>query len=124
MLSKYTTMFRNMVETDLFNPKYLSKFAAVEEVRFWQNDQDPSSINVTPVYLNANGTLTNSETAATTDVLVGAIIDDEAVMACPKVESLDVTPMNARGRYWNMWWNNQYRYWNDFTENGIVFLLD
>ena len=124
MLSKYSTLFRNMVETDLFNPQYLSKFAAVEEVRFWQNDQDPSSIDVTPVYLNANGSLTNSETAATTSVLVGAIIDDEAVMACPKVESLDVTPMNARGRYWNLWWNNQYRYWNDFTENGIVFLLD
>lgn len=123
MLSKYTTLFRNMVETDLFNPEYLNKFSAVEEVRFWQNDQDPSAISVNPVYLNTSGELVNG-TAATTDVLVGAIIDEEAVLACPKIETLDVTPMNARGRYWNLWWNNQYRYWNDFTENGIIFLLD
>lgn len=124
MLSKYTKMFKNMAETEMFNPEYLSKFEDVEEIRFWQNDQSPSSISVKPVYLQADGTLAESDTAVTTDVLVGVLFDEEAVMVCPKEESVDPTPYNARGRYVNIWWNTQYRYWNDFSENGIVLLLD
>ena len=38
--------------------------------------------------------------------------------------SVDVTPYNAAGKYWNTFFHFTERYWNDFTENGIVLLLD
>ena len=34
------------------------------------------------------------------------------------------TPFNARGGYSNVWYHFTGRYFNDFTENGIVLLLD
>ena len=52
------------------------------------------------------------------------IFDEEAVGVTMINNSLTATPINARGLYTNLWWNSTYRWWNDFTENGIVLLLD
>ena len=52
------------------------------------------------------------------------IFDREAIGISTFGEEMSATPYNARGRYTNLWWNFTDRYWNDFTENGVVLLLD
>ena len=33
-----------------------------------------------------------------------------------------MTPFNARGKYWNIWWNWICRWYNDLTENCVVLI--
>ena len=97
-------------------------------VNYWQNIADPLSISVYESYLAADGTIhvneASSATPTKTDVLFGVIFDEEAVGVTTKDDTLLATPVNARGKYTNLWWSANYRWWNDFTENGVVLLLD
>lgn len=34
------------------------------------------------------------------------------------------TPFNARGGFSVNWWHWTDRYWNDFTENAVVLILN
>ena len=104
--------------------------ADFETVNYWQDIDNPTSIKVYESYLKPDGTIaTNSkketgDAPTTTDKLFGVIFDEEAVGVTMINNSLTATPINARGLYTNLWWNSTYRWWNDFTENGVVLLLD
>lgn len=117
------------VLANTYHDKYL-KMADFETVNYWQDIDNPTSIKVYESYLKPDGTIaTNSkketgDAPTTTDKLFGVIFDEEAVGVTMINNSLTATPINARGLYTNLWWNSTYRWWNDFTENGIVLLLD
>lgn len=115
------------VLADVFHDNYL-QYADVEMVNYWQNIADPLSISVYESYLAADGTIHVNEASGAsptkTDVLFGVIFDEEAVGVTTKDDTLLATPVNARGKYTNLWWSANYRWWNDFTENGVVLLLD
>jgi hypothetical protein len=53
------------------------------------------------------------------------VMFDEAALGYTLVNQWSApTPFNARGGYSNIFWHETARYWNDFTENGVIFLLD
>ena len=62
-------------------------------------------------------------TTATDDV-VGVLFDDDAIGITQMNQWQASTPMNARGGYSNYFWHETSRYWNDFTENVVVLMLD
>lgn len=39
-------------------------------------------------------------------------------------QTMDVTPYNARGKYWNNWLNVELRYLNNYAANSVVFTLE
>jgi hypothetical protein len=53
----------------------------------------------------------------------GVIFDEEAAGFTQVNEWSASTPFNARGGYSNIFWHFTHRYWNDFTENHVVLLL-
>ena len=109
---------------DTYNYKFL-EFADVEAVNYWQAIDDPDEINITPVYLDsATGGLIEAQNAINQTAVMGVIFDDEALGFTTMNEFSGITPMNVRGEYWNQYFNYVLRYWNDFTEKGIVLLLD
>ena len=55
---------------------------------------------------------------------MGVIFDEEAIGITVMNEFAGVTPLNPRGEYANYFYNYVIRYFNDFTEKGIVLLLD
>lgn len=112
-----------MALADIYHDNYL-RLADNETVNFWQNIDEPDSISITPSYLSPGGTITTASANVEQANVFGVIFDREAIGISTFGEELSVTPYNSRGRYWNMWWNFTDRYWNDFTENGIVLLLD
>lgn len=113
-----------MVLANTFHDKYLS-MAERETVNFWQNPRTPASILVKPTYLNAaDGTLLTAPAAVPVDAIFGILFDNEAMGYTVVNQRQYATPFNARGEYHNIFWHFTERYWNDFTENGIIFLLD
>lgn len=110
------------VLADTYNYKFI-EYADVEAVGFWQSIENRDQINIKPTWLQSDGTLTTGN-AVTQSNIMGVIFDDEALGYTTFNEFSGVTPMNVRGEYWNQYFNYVIRYWNDFTEKGLVLLLD
>lgn len=123
LFNDFMSQARTMVLSDLFQRDSM-KMVDYEGVNFWQAIDSPDSIDVTPVYTNAeDGTLVTGEEQKINKVL-GVIFDEEAIGFIPKNQAMGATPHNVAGRYTNLWWHWDECYYNDFTENGIVLLLD
>ena len=111
------------VLADTYNYKFL-ELADVEAVNYWQAIDTPDEIDILPTYLKTDGTLKVASASVNQTGVMGVIFDDEAIGYTLMNEFTGVTPMNVRGEYWNQYFNYIIRYWNDFTEKGIVLLLD
>ena len=109
---------------ELFNEQYL-KMENYEGVMFWQNENDPSAIKVTPAIPDTTG-LTGVQTAGDTvtlDYVVGMLYDVDALMVDYQLENSAVTPLEARKHYRNMWWSFAKNAICDFTENAIIYIM-
>jgi len=110
------------VLAETYNYKFL-EFADVEAVNYWQAIQNPDQVSITPTVLKADGSL-DTGSAVTKSNVMGVIFDEEAIGITVMNEFAGVTPLNPRGEYANYFYNYVIRYFNDFTEKGIVLLLD
>ena len=111
------------VLSDVYNDEFL-RFADHESVNFWQSFNSPDRIVVTPNYIDNTGAVVNSETETDQSNIMGIIFDREAMGLTEIFESMDNSPYNARGKYYNVFYHWNVRFWNDLTENAAVLLLD
>lgn len=122
----YTPEMNNVESTifsSVFNEQYL-KMMDYEGVNFWQSIQTPMGINVQARYMLPSGVITPDSTGTATSNIFGVLMDEEAAGITTYGTRTATTPYNARGEYTNVWFHFNDRYWNDFTENAVVFLLD
>lgn len=122
----YTPEMNNVESTifsSVFNEQYL-KMMDYEGVNFWQSIQTPMGINVKARYINTSGIVASDDVGTATSNIFGVLMDEEAAGITTYGARTATTPYNARGEYTNVWWHFNDRYWNDFTENAVVFLLD
>lgn len=110
------------VYSTVFNPDFL-KLVDFERVNFWQSALEPSSINNKPVMLKIDGTLLSPTNAVSISNVFGVLFDEEAAGYTTVNEWSQPSPFNARGGYYNQFWHFTDRYWNDFTENAVIFYL-
>lgn len=111
------------VLADTYHDNYI-RYAADETVNFWQSIDNRTQIQVQPSYLGTDGGIIEATEAVTVDNIFGVIIDEEAAGYTILREWMAPTPFNSRGGYHNLWWHFDRRYINDFTENGVILLLD
>lgn len=112
------------VLADTFN-ETMASIGDVEGVNFWQALNTPAKINVKPVYLNAtDGTLVTNANAVEQDNIIGVIFDREALGVTIMDEYESVTPYESSGEFWNYWFTFLQRWFNDFSESGLVLILD
>lgn len=122
----YTPEMNNVessVFSSVFNEQYL-KMMDYEGVNFWQSIQTPMGINVQARYMLPTGVITSDTEGTETSNIFGVLMDEETAGITTYGARTATTPYNARGEYMNVWWHFNDRYWNDFTENAVVFLLD
>lgn len=111
------------VYSTVFNPDFL-KLVDFERVNFWQSALDPSTINNKPVMLKKDGTLSSGVEVVTISNVFGVLFDEEAAGYTTVNEWSQPSPFNASGGYYNQFWHFTDRYWNDFTENAVIFYLE
>ena len=95
-----------------------------EGVNFWQSITSPYQINVTPSVLDVTTGNVKKGAAVNKDHVLGVIFDREAAGMTTADKWVSTTPMNSKGGYTNTFWHFTDKYWNDFTENVVVFVID
>lgn len=110
------------VLADTFHYDFI-EYADVEAVNYWQSIETPMSIDVTPNYLDADGSIKTGTEQNITN-LVGVIFDREALGYTVMNEWSATTPLNASGGYWNTFYHFLMKWWVDYSEKGIILLLD
>lgn len=110
------------VFSSIFNPDFL-KTVDFESVNFWQSALSPSSVNCKPSMLKKDGVISAGIGITISNVL-GVLFDEEAAGYTTVNEWSQPSPFNARGGYYNQFWHFTDRYWNDFTENAVVFYIE
>lgn len=122
LYAKAMDQFDAMVKANSFHDNYL-KYTDYEGVNFWQSIKTPDSISLKPVYTSTTGTATTGEAVEQAGIF-GVIFDEEALGYSQIRASSDITPKNAKGRYWNIFDHVNFRAIMDMSEKGVVMLLD
>ena len=109
------------VLADTFNSGML-QYRDMELLPYWQTPDERETVKVTPVITNTAGTAQMSTNVGLANI-VGVLFDDDAIGYTPIDSQVLATPVNARSRYVNFWYHYGWRWYNDFTENAVLFLL-
>lgn len=122
MYSPFIESVKSQVATVNFNDSYFN-LPNYETVNFWQSIETPDTIKSDPCYLKNDGKIDKGSTTTTAHV-IGVMMDRDAAGYSVCDEWVGVSPMDAKGGYTNVFYNFRIKYWNDFTENAIVYVLD
>lgn len=111
------------VLSSVFNKEELN-IPEFERLNFWQSISSPEKINFKPNYMTTAGQIIQPAEALTKNNVFAILMDEEAAGVTNVNEWSASSPFNASGGYSNMFWHFTDRYWNDFTENCVVFALE
>lgn len=102
------------INSKAFNMEQVAIDIPFKTVPFWQSLNTPSEINVKP---------TSGGDAVKESLVMGILYDREAMGTFKKKYKSLTSPVNAAGQYYNVFYHMITMYYNDLTENAVVFLL-
>ena len=117
-LVDFQTALETQVQWAAFHDKYVQKKNGIE-VPYWQSAQSPFNIDL---LIEEEGE--EEPQSVTLSNIVAFIHDRDALGTYRKEVDVATTPLNARGLYTNQFWHMNDLYFNDVTENGIIFTLN
>ena len=94
-----------------------------ESVNFWQSINSPTSINVN-VKPMTTALQEGTATAAALNNVFGLLMDRDALAVSYMNDNTGNSPFNQRGRYYNIFHNEDVKIVQDLTENAVLLLLD
>ena len=118
-LSDLLQEMESRVIADTYHDNFLS-LADVEGVGFWQNIDDPSYAGCTPVYIDSTGAVKTAAAALEKVGICGMMFDRDAIGYNIKDYSVEVSPYNAMGQYYNVFQHMNVQMCTDFTEKIVV----
>lgn len=122
LYSPLFTEARANVLPDIFNPEYLD-VKNYEGVTYWQSITTPAAVNITPSVINTSTGAQTAGTSVSVPYVVGILYDVDGMMSDYQLEDALSTPIEARKRYYNIWYSFARNAINDNTENSIVFYM-
>jgi len=114
------------VASSLYNEERVTKVLdGAERVSFWQNLDNPESVQATDAYLDTTtGNVVDDTTPVLVENIIGCLFDREALGTTIMEEWSAPTPFNPNGGYHNIFWHFTQKTWNDFTENFVLLYAD
>ena len=94
-----------------------------ESVNFWQSIETPTTINVSVDPLDTALQETGPK-PANLDNVFGLLMDRDALAVSYMNDNTGNSPYNQRGRYYNIFHNEDVKIVQDLTENAVLLLLD
>lgn len=114
---------QSYVFPEIFNPQYL-RIENYEGVNFWQNENDPMAIEVTPAIPDTSSPASQiAGSKVALDNVLGVLFDEDALMVDYQLDTALSTPVEARKHYRNIWYTYAKNSICDFTEKGILYYL-
>lgn len=102
------------INSKAFNMEQVAIDIPFKTVPFWQSLKTPAEIKIKPV---------SGGTNIVQSGVMGILYDREAMGTFKKKYTSLTTPINAAGKYYNVFYHMITMYFNDLTENAVVFLL-
>ena len=122
-LIDFRTALETQVQWAAFNERYVATKNGIE-VPYWQSAKSPFDIKLR-IHEGTEDTSDDDEDVdITLSNVVGMIHDVDAFGTYRKEMDVITTPVNARGAYYNTFWHLNDLYFNDVSENGILFTLN
>lgn len=103
------------INSKAFNMDQVAIDIPFKTVPFWQSMKNPSNIDIKP----ASGGVEVKQ-----PLIMGVMFDREAMGTFKKNYTSLTSPINAAGKYYNVFYHMITMYFNDLTENAVIFLLD
>ena len=122
MDAKFLESMDSRVLADTYHDNFL-KYSDVEAVSFWQAIKDPRTVKATPVYVDNTGAV-NVGNAQTVENVIGVLFDRDAMGYNIYEDTLETSPYNAKGQYYNLYAHMDVQLQSDLTEKAVVLLLD
>lgn len=113
VMSEWETQFETCVQYAAFNEEYV-KLNGFMELPYLQDIKTPNSIHITRASDGQEKTLNN---------VVACLFDRDALGIYKKEKWTSTTPFNSAGGYYNTYWHMREMYFNDLSENFVVFYL-
>lgn len=114
------------VMPSIFNPEYLS-IENYEGVDFWQSNYDEDArpaVNIYPAYYDTTDGTQKKGDQVNLPYVVGLLFDRDAILTDFQMEGSATSPLEARKRYYNIWWHFSKNAINDPTENAVLFYME
>lgn len=122
-LIDFRTALETQVQWAAFNERYVATKNGVE-VPYWQSAKSPFDIKLRIHEGTEDTEDSDDDVDITLSNVVGMIHDVDAFGTYRKEMDVITTPVNARGAYYNTFWHLNDLYFNDVSENGILFTLN
>lgn len=103
------------INSKAFNMDQVAIDIPFKTVPFWQSMKNPANIDIKP----ASGGVEVKQ-----PLIMGVMFDREAMGTFKKNYTSLTSPINAAGKYYNVFYHMITMYFNDLTENAVLFLLD
>lgn len=111
------------VLSDTYHDNYL-QMAETEGVSYWQSILNPTSVSVTPAYIGADGKVVEKPDAVVVNNIAGIIFDRDALGYNIYQNTIEQSPYNPVGQYYNLYPHARMRSSLDLTEKSVLLLLD
>lgn len=114
VLSNFERRLETVTQYQAFHKEMVS-LNNYKTISYWQAENDRDSVKVARASDNKETTVDN---------VVATLFDYEALGMYKQDEWVATTPLNAAGGYINTYWHEKQLWFNDLSENFILFTLD
>lgn len=104
---------------EIFNPQYLDA-ANGEAVTYWQSSKDADRMKIKCKPAMPDGAETDE---VELDYVIGLIFDTDALESINQFTGAFTTPLEARKMYRNVFYHWKFGAINDYSENGIIYIM-
>lgn len=113
VLEDFESRLETVVQYQAFRDGYV-KLNNYHTTSFWQSIKKPDAINITTA---------SKGTALTQSGIMAVLYDRDALGLYKKDSWNSTTPFNSAGGYYNTYYHHKELYFNDLSENFVVFYL-
>lgn len=113
--TEFERALQTQVQWAAFNEQYVRMMEGYIKSNYWQASKSPLAIQVNRASDDEDTTVNN---------IVAVIHDRDALGMYSEEEDVLTTPVNAKARYYNTFWHIRNQWFNDLSENCLVFTLN